>query len=151
MSTVVEFERPGAPPAAAVEDFIAASGARPSDQIVIAGAVHLETLISLTRRGFSRAICQSPQCCPHVPGDKADAIFAPVVANEAALLSILQGLGSTLRPGGALVVETAAPLDLARDARARAAVAASGFAALEPAGPALWRARKQTARLTRAA
>ena len=132
---------------ALVHRFIQLSGARPCDQIIIAGAAHLEHLIALTRRGFARVSCQSPEHSPHVPNSKADALFAPSVTGEAQLLSLLDGLGSRVLPGGALIV--AAP-DLAGD-KLNAALLAHGFGALEPMGDGLWRARKQQIPMVRAA
>jgi hypothetical protein len=152
MSTVIALDRrPNPPPGVSAEDFIAAAGARLSDRIIVAGAAHLELLISLTRRGFMSAICQSPSRSPHIPNSKADAILAPAVTDEASLVSILDGLGSELRPGGALVVEAAPVFDPATAARLRPALLARGFAALESAGGALWRARKDAAPMVRAA
>jgi hypothetical protein len=149
MSNVIDLDRQSGAEAL-VGKFIEASGARLSDQIVIAGAAYLEPLIALTRRGFSRAICQSPDRSPHVPNSTADAILAPAVASDAQLLSILAGLSSNLRPGGTLIVEAAPTANFAGDAL-RQALPAKGFASLEPLGGGLWRLCKQEAALRRAA
>ena len=152
MSTIVTLDRrPNSLPAVSVDDFIAAAGARLADRIIIAGAAHLEFLISLTRRGFMSAICQSPSRSPHIPNSKADAILAPAVKDEASLVSILDGLGAELRPGGALVIETAAAFDPSIAVRLRPALLARGFAGLESLGASLWRARKAAAPMVRAA
>jgi hypothetical protein len=148
MSNVIDLDRRGNNEAPALVDrFIQLSGARLCDPIIIAGAAHLEHLIALTRRGFAQVSCQSPDRSPHIPNSQADAIFAPSVANEAQFLSLLDGLGSRLRPGGALIV---AATDLAGDAR-DAALRAHGFGALEPMGDGLWRARKRPLPMVRAA
>ena len=150
MSNVIDLDRrPNTDTQELVERFIQGSGARLSDQIIIAGAKNLDSLISLTRRGFSRVTCQSPERSPHVPNSKADAILAPAVANEAQLLAILKDLGSSLLPGGTLIVELLAPSTFASDAL-RPALSAKGMT-LEPLGDGLWRAHKQDAALTRAA
>lgn len=157
MSNIVDLDhRPNGQPAASVDAFIAASGACLSDQVIIAGAAHLEFLISLTRRGFLSVVCQSPQHGPHVPNSKADAILAPAVRDEAALLAILDGLGSELRDGGVLVVEAITPIDCSANLRLRRALHAQGLAALEPAADrgdsgALWRAHKKGGAIVRAA
>jgi hypothetical protein len=152
MSNVIELDidldrRANTETPALVDRFIQLSGARPCDQIIIAGAAHLEHLITLTRRGFARVSCQSPERSPHVPNSKADAIFAPSVKGGAQLLSLLNDLGSRLQPGGTLVV--AAP-DLAGD-ELNAALLAHGFGSLEPMGDGLWRVRKQQLPMVRAA
>ena len=153
MSTVVTLDRrPNSLPAVSIDDFIAAAGARLADRIIIAGAAHLEFLISLTRRGFMSAICQSPSRSPHIPNSKADAILAPAVTDEASLVAILDGLGAELRPGGALVIEAAPAFDLSTAAlRLRPALLARGFAGLESLGASMWRARKAAAPMVRAA
>jgi hypothetical protein len=130
-----------------VDRFIQLSGAQLGDQIIIAGAAHLDHLLALTRRGFARVSCQSPEHSPHVPNSKADAIFAPAIANEAQLISLLNGLGSHLQPGGTLVVASRAFSGDALDA----ALLTHGFQSLEPMGDGLWRARKQSAPMVRAA
>ena len=73
--------------------------------------------------------------------------FAPSVAGEAQLLSLLDGLGSRVQPGGTLIV--AAPA-LAGD-KLDAALLEHGFGTLEPMGDGLWRARKQQVPMVRAA
>ncbi|HEY1506807.1 MAG TPA: hypothetical protein VGF92_21065 [Stellaceae bacterium] len=152
MSNVIDLDidldrRANGETLASVDRFIQRSGARPCDQIIIAGAAHLEHLITLTRRGFARVSCQSLERSPHVPNGKADAIFAPAVAGEAQLLALLEGLGSRLQPGGALIV--AAPT-LAGEGL-DAALLAHGFGSLEPMGDGLWRVRKQPLPMVRAA
>lgn len=132
---------------ASVDRFIQLSGARPCDQIIIAGAAHLEHLITLTRRGFARVSCQSPEHSPHVPNSQADAIFAPSIAGETQLLSLLDGLGSRVQPGGALIVAAPALAGGTLDT----ALLAHGFGALEAMGDGLWRARKQQVPMVRAA
>jgi hypothetical protein len=149
MSNVIDLDRRLSADAL-VGRFIEASGARLSDQIVIAGAAYLEPLIALTRRGFSRAICQSPDRGPHVPNSTADAILAPAVESDAQLLSILAGLGANLRPGGTLVLEAPMTANFAGDALCPA-LRAKGFASLEPLGGGLWRLCKQDSALMRAA
>jgi hypothetical protein len=152
MSTVITLDRrPNSLSAVSVDDFIAAAGARLADRIIIAGAAHLEFLISLTRRGFMSAICQSPSRSPHIPNSKADAILAPAVKDEASLVAILDGLGAELRPGGALVIEAAPAFDPSTAARLRPALLARGFAGLESLGASLWRTRKAAAPMVRAA
>lgn len=148
MSNVIDLDRrANGETLALVDRFIQLSGARPCDQIIIAGAAHLEHLISLTRRGFARVSCQSPERSPHIPNGKADAILAPSIAGEAQLLSLLEGLGSRVQPGGTLIVVAR---DLAGDT-VNSALLAQGFGALEPMGDGLWRVRKQQVPMVRAA
>ncbi len=148
MSNVVDLDRrANTDTPALVDRFIQASGARLSDQILIVGACHLDHLISLTRRGFARVSCQSPERSPHIPNSTADAILAPAIASEAQLLSLLKDLGSRLHTGGTLIV---AARDLACD-MLNPALLAHGFGSLEPMGDGLWRARKQQVPMVRAA
>jgi len=150
MSNVIDLDRGATRQTPALVDrFIEVSGARPQDQIIIAGAAHLEHLIMLTRRGFARVSCQSPERSPHVPNSKADAILAPAVASEAQFLSILKDLGSNLRAGGTLILELLPQSIIAGDTL-RPLLPAMGMS-LEPVGDGLWRVQKQDAALIRAA
>jgi hypothetical protein len=150
MSNVIDLDRrPNADMPGLVDRFIQASGARLSDQIMIAGARNLDCLISLTRRGFARVICQSPERSPHVPNSRADVILAPAIANEAQLLDLLQHLGSALQPGGTVIIEAPTISHLAEETL-RSALRAKDFV-LEPVSDGLWRIHRQDQALVRAA
>ena len=156
MSTVIDLDRRPPPlSSASVDEFIAASGARLSDRIIVAGAAHLEFLIALTRRGFQSVTCQSPSHAPHIPNSKAEAILAPAVVDEASLLDIVDRLGSELRPGGALVIEASRPINSRTDSRLVRALLRHGLGELVPVAGgnagSLWCTHKRDAALVRAA
>lgn len=156
MSTVIDLvRRPNVDASTCADDFIAAARVRLSDRIVIAGAAHLDFLLVLTRRGFARVSCQSPDHCPHIRCEKADAIFAPALRDEARALSVLKGMAAALNPGGVLVLETP-PLEPTAELRLRAALRTQGFDAVasvgaRSSGAVLWRAEKRPAAMVHAA
>jgi hypothetical protein len=138
------------------QQVVAASGARPADNLTIAGTDHLELLLELIRRGFSQVLCRSADHGPHMATPPADILIAPEVRSEAELSRILTRLGRDLRPRGILVLSVAQTGAACDGRRLRRMLMEAGFTAVErnaASGDAatLWCARKQGASLPRAA
>ena len=66
-------------------EVVAASGARPTDNVTIAGTEHIEILIELIRRGFSHVLCRSAEHGPHMAAPPADILIAPNIKSETEL------------------------------------------------------------------
>jgi hypothetical protein len=137
-------------------EIIAASRARPADYVTIAGTAHLDILIELIRRGFSRVLCRSAEFGPHLATPPADILIAPDVQTESDLRSVVARLGRDLRPRGVLVMSYAQSCSSFDERRLRRLLIDGGFTAAEriagrgDAGT-LWCARKQPAAMRRAA
>src|ERR1700733_6813036 len=89
-----------------IQEAIAVSGARPEDNVTIAGKRNVDVVIDLMRRGFSNVLCQSAENGPHL-SPPADVLIAPDLKSEADLISVLTRLGRDLRPRGVLVTTCA--------------------------------------------
>lgn len=143
-------------PASSLDDFIEISGAVPSDKVIIAGAGHLDLLLSLMRHGFAEVICQSSTQDPCVGQSPADIILAPAVRSETDLLSILRRLGLALKRGGVLVLQTTQPFNFLNNTRLRQALADVGCTdfdrvAVRGDGGFVWRTQKCALAVDRAA
>jgi len=143
-------------PVSSLDDFIELSGARPSDKVIIAGAKHLDLLLSLMRHGFAQVICQASTQDPCVGQSPADIILAPAVRSETDLLSILRRLGSVLRRGGVLVLQTTQPFNFLNNARLRQALADIGCSDFDRVasrgdGGFVWRTQRRALAVHRAA
>jgi hypothetical protein len=138
-----------------IQEAVAASGARPEDNVTIAGKQNVEIVIDLMRRGFSNVLCRSAENGPHV-SPPADVLIAPDLKSEADLISVLTRLGRDLRPRGVLVTTCAWASSAFDDRRLRRLFMEHGFVAMERiAGQGdaatVWRAYKGAASLRRAA
>jgi hypothetical protein len=141
---------------ALVHEVLAASGARPADNVTIAGTDHLEIMIELMRCGFSHVLCQSPDHGPHMATAPADIIVAPNVTSESALGAVVTRLGRDLRPRGVLVICWARPCSALSERRLRRLLMDGGFIAMEriagrSGAETLWCAHKLAAPLRHAA
>jgi hypothetical protein len=137
------------------QEAVAASGARPGDNVTIAGRQNVEFVIDLMRRGFSNVLCQSAENGPHV-SPPADVLIAPDLKTEADLINVLTWLGRDLRPRGVLVTTCAWASTAFDERRLRRLFMDHGFMAVERiAGrgnaEAVWCAYKGSASLRRAA
>jgi hypothetical protein len=134
---------------------IAASGAQPSDRIIIAGSDQLGLMIALIRRGFANVICQSGTCGPHSPAGQCDILIMPSLRNEPDLAQILRHLGGALRRHGVVVLR-ASPFARGSERLLRQTLMDGGFSAVERVPGRgrhgdLWCAHKYGAALARAA
>jgi hypothetical protein len=101
MSTTIE--EPRSPKRNLAQEFIAASGAKPPDNVVISGTGNLEILIEFIQRGFSHVICRRDHA-PHITTQPADILIVPDVGSETDLRSVLTQLARDIRPHGLLVI-----------------------------------------------
>jgi len=88
-------------PSEFIDQLIDAAGARPNDQVIIAGT-HLDLLLGLLRRGFAGATCAA-RCRP-IGGETADLLLVPGANSPEQLRSFLPQLLRCLRPGGTAVL-----------------------------------------------
>lgn len=91
----------GDAPAEFIDQLIGAAGARPDDQVIIAGA-HLDLLLGLLRRGFAGATCAAKRCA--IGGETADLLLVPLANSPEQLRGFLPQLLHCLRPGGTAVL-----------------------------------------------
>lgn len=87
-------------------EFIAASGAKPTDNILIAGAGNLDLLIEFIQRGFSHAACQSDRG-PHITAQPADILIAANLKTASDFHCVMTLLARDLSPHGALILSCA--------------------------------------------
>jgi hypothetical protein len=137
-------------------EVIAASGARPADNVTIAGAGNIEIVLELNRRGFAHVLCRSADHGPHMAAPPADVLIAPGVKSETDLRAILTRLGRDLRARGALVISCARASSSLSEMRLRRLLVEAGFTAVERIEGrdnlrTLWCARKRAAHLRQAA
>ena len=135
---------------------VTVSGARPTDNVTIAGTAHIEIVIELVRRGFSHVVCQSAINGPHMAAPPADLLIAPNVKSETELRSVLKRLAHDLRPRGVLVISCAAIGSSLSERCLRRLLMEEGFSAVERSASrgdvgTLWCAHKARAALARAA
>jgi hypothetical protein len=138
-----------------IQEAVAVSGARPTDNVTIAGKRNVDVVIDLMRRGFSNVLCQSAENGPHV-SPPADLLIAPDLKSEADLINVLTRLGRDLRPRGVVVTTCAWAFTAVDERRLRRLFMAHGFVAVERiAGrgdaQTVWCAHKGAASLRRAA
>ena len=88
-------------PSELIDQLIDAAGARPNDQVIIAGP-HLDLLLGLLRRGFAGATCAAKRCA--IGGDTADILLVPIANSPEHLRGLLPQLLHCLRPGGTAVL-----------------------------------------------
>jgi hypothetical protein len=88
-------------PSELLDELIAAAGARPDDQVIIAGP-HLDLLLGLLHRGFAGATCAAKRC--PIGGETADLLLVPVANSPEQLRGFLPQLLHCLRPGGTAVL-----------------------------------------------
>jgi hypothetical protein len=98
--------RPGTAADELVGEMIRYSGARPSDNVLLAGS-DIGLLVELCRRGFAHA------CLAAAPGprgaEQADVLWLPHVSTEALAGGRLHGFVHGLRDGGTVVLQGDAP------------------------------------------
>jgi hypothetical protein len=102
----VVVEEPRSPQRDFACEFINASGAKPEDNVTIAGAGNLDLLIEFIQRGFSHVVCQSDHG-PHITAQPADILIAPHLKSKSDFDSVISRLMRDLSPHGALVVSCA--------------------------------------------
>jgi hypothetical protein len=149
------LEEPRSPTRTLADEFIALSGAKPPDNVIISGTGNLEILIEFIQRGFSHVICQSDHT-PHVTSQPADILIAPNVKNESDFLNVMTLLARDLRPQGLLVILCTSTDPSFTELALRRLLKESGFAAVKqtnnnPDAGAILCARKQAASMARAA
>jgi hypothetical protein len=133
MSTAIE--EPGSTKQDLVHEFIAASGAKPTDNVTITGKENLEILIQFIRCGFSHVLCRSDHC-PHITAPPADILIAPAVQGESDLIDILTRLARDLRPQGVLVTSYSGTDPVFTELALRRILRQCAFAAIKQvAGP----------------
>jgi hypothetical protein len=153
MNTTIE--EPRSPKRDFAQEFITASGARPSDNVIISGAGNLEILIEFIQRGFSHVICQSDHA-PHITTQPADILIAPDVKNETDFHNILTLLARDLRPHGLLIISSTSKDPSITELALRRLLKEGGFTAVKqingtPDVGTIFCARKGVASIARAA
>jgi hypothetical protein len=117
---------------------------------MISGYQHLDLLVALCRRGFTRAMCQAENQGPNASGALADMLLVPGVRSDAELVNVIARLGRSVRAGGKLVLRDARGLLTNRTPYVRRLLANNGFMLMRqvvhPAnGGMILHARKQSA------
>jgi hypothetical protein len=98
--------RPRAAADELVGEMVRHSGARPSDNVLLAGS-DIGLLVELCRRGFAHA-CLAAAPCPRGVA-QADVLWLPHASTEALAVGRLHGFVDGLRDGGTVVVQGDAP------------------------------------------
>ena len=98
--------RPGTADDELVGEMVRHSGARPSDNLMLAGG-SAGLLVELCRRGFAHA-CLAVTPCPRV-AETADVLWLPHASAEALSGGRLHGFLHALRDGGTVVLQGDAP------------------------------------------
>ena len=105
-----------------LDRMIGAAGARPSDQVTIAGG-DIEWLLGLARRGYVHA-----ECAVARGGGATDVLLIPAVATPQELATIMARLGRCLHHGGMAVIYLARVATRRRMAPLRRVLDAGGLA-----------------------
>jgi hypothetical protein len=90
------------------DEVIKLVGTRRTDRIILIGCEHVELLVQLARTGFTDVTCRTALAGPNAGEMSADIIIAPTVDRQAELAAVLSRMGRSLRPGGVLILGTAA-------------------------------------------
>jgi hypothetical protein len=96
-------EEPRSPKRDLAYEFVNASGAKPADNITIAGGGNLDLLIEFIHRGYFHVVCQSDHG-PHITAQPADILIAPHLKSKSDFDSIITQLIRDLNPHGVFVV-----------------------------------------------
>jgi hypothetical protein len=153
MSTTIE--EPRSPKRDIAQEFIAVSGAKPPDNVIIFGAGNLEMLIEFIQRGFSHVVYQSGHA-PHITTQPADILIAPNLKCEAEIRNVLALLTRDLRPRGILVISCTPAAPSITELALRRLLKEGGFSAVKQANynsdfGIIVCARKEAASIARAA
>lgn len=125
-----ETEDPRNPKRDLAREFIAISGAKPPDNVIISGAGNLEILIEFIQRGFSHVVCQSGHA-PHITTQPADILIAPNLKSQKEIGEVLALLTRDLRPHGTLVISCASTDSSTTELALRRLLKQSGFTAVK--------------------
>ena len=98
--------RPGTAADALVGEMVRHSGARASDNVMLAGS-DTGLLVELCRRGFAHACLAAAPCARGA--EAADVLWLPHAAAEALAGGRLRGFVHGLRDGGTIVLQGVAP------------------------------------------
>jgi hypothetical protein len=99
-------EEPRSPKRNFAFEFVNASGAKPVDNIIVAGAGNLDLLVEFIHRGYSHVVCQSEHG-PHITAQPADILIAPHLKSKSDFDSVMTQLVRDLSPHGAIIVSCA--------------------------------------------